>query len=150
MLQQFDKIPESFIQEYRRTKKASHKAKPDQYPALLSSCAAEFSRLYSNPVFIIIDAYDELQNKEDERKERTEFMSHLSHITETDHSRIFITTRRYYSGELETDLKGIVVDVEADPNDIDKYLNERLSDPQINAPMRAAIKARIQEACRRW
>jgi hypothetical protein len=74
-------------------------------------------------------------------------MSHLSHIAETDHSRIFITTRGYYLGELQTDLKGIVVDIEADPNDIDKYLDERLSDPQINAPMPIH---RIPQVCHYW
>jgi hypothetical protein len=77
----------------------------------------------------LVDAYDEFQNEENERKERGEFRSVLTEIEKlsTSNPSIFITTREECRRDLEeTFSKPIIVEMVSDIDDIEGYLNDRL------------------------
>jgi hypothetical protein len=60
MLGQFENVPENVLTEYKRSKTRAHQ--PIDHATLLTSCIKQFVHLYSSPVFVLIDAYDEFQN----------------------------------------------------------------------------------------
>jgi NACHT domain len=148
MLGQFENVPENVLKEYKRSKTRAHQ--PIDHAALLTSCIKQFVHLYSSPVFVLIDAYDEFKNQGDEQKERAEFLSHLSQICQTEQAKVFITTRSHYGEDLRTTLNGVVTELESDTVDIEQYLDERLKDPTMSDELRKLAKSKIAEACGRW
>lgn len=152
MVGQLEKIPDAINAEYFKYKTDPHKTMPsgDSYTKLLTACIDDFFKAYFNPVFILVDAYDEFKNAENERKERKVLLSCLRQLCLTDKTRILITTRPQYREELRIALPGQqIIDIEANPADVEKYLNQRIKHEPLSNELKDAIKATITEACQR-
>jgi arginine utilization protein RocB len=108
-LRQLQQIPSEVQNEYKRYKKDPHKITPtrEKYQSLLECSLQEFAKLSSNPVFVLMDAYDEFVNPEGfEEQERTELRSSLVKLCGLSSARILITTRPQHVNKLEDTFVG--------------------------------------------
>jgi len=146
---QFGKISEDVVKEHWRYDNELNKS-PSDYSAMLHSCIVEFFNHYHNPVFLLLDTYNEFRNEKDEQKEKEKLLNTLHKVSLTGSTKLFITTRWHYREELRVNLNAVVTDIEADIINIEKYLDDRLNDPKWNEDLRRAIKTRISHSCQKW
>jgi len=131
------KIPSAVQNEYERFLTDPHNIRPnwEKYESLLQSSLQEFAKLSSNPVFILLDAYDEFVNTKGEERERRELRSCLVNLCTTSNARILITTRPHHLVKLETFPKSQATEILGNINDVQQYL-ERMKDEEISDLMK--------------
>jgi 4-hydroxy-3-methylbut-2-enyl diphosphate reductase IspH len=155
ILRQLDTIPSSVQSEYDNLKMGPHDIKLDRETceSMLKSSVQEFEKQSSNPVFILLDAYDEFVNtKGSEEKERNELRCFLVELcARTSSTRILITTRPQHIAKLkETFCGSQTTEILGDVYDIEQYLRERVKDEErINRPLKDRITSTIIEANRK-
>ena len=145
-LKQLQKIPPDVEREYNRYKKDPHSVPPNPeiYQNLLKCCLQEFSKLTSNPVFILLDAYDEFVNTRGDEREQKELRSCMLDLSRTSAERVLITTRPQHLAKLkETIVESRVTETLGDINDVQRYLEERMKDVEISNLMKDKIKSTI-------
>jgi NACHT domain len=156
-LRQLHQVPQDVQNEYKRYKKDPHKIMPtrEKYLSLLECCLQEYAKLSSNPVFVLIDAYDEFVNPEGlEEQERAELRSSLVKLCETSSARILLTTRPQHLDQLKQTFVGshAVTQILGNMDDIERYLEKRMeaeSDAKVNVRMKDMIKTTVLEANRK-
>jgi NACHT domain len=148
ILQQLDDFPDDVLAEYNKYKKSPVKSMPGAsvYPRLLVSCVTRFFELYSNPVFILLDAYDELRNSQVE-KERADLLNALSLVLKTKKAKLIVTTRPQHREELGRNFPDTTtLEIKANLADIDNFLDQRMSHLPLNPLLKSNVKAAIIEA----
>lgn len=127
----------------------------EKYQSLLECSLQEFAKLSSNPVFILLDAYDEFINQEaQEEQERKELRSCLVHLCGTSSARILITTRPQHLELLKATFANSqeTSEILGEMGDVKRYLEKRLRDEpdeRISKRMKDKIKTAILDANRR-
>jgi hypothetical protein len=118
----------------------------DTYAMLLKSAVEEFYKATTNPVFILVDAYDELLSSKFEKAtlEREKVRSFLSLLDAAGRAKILITTRIHYREELKNSFGGpIMADVHGDLGDMRLYLSERLARLRLRQPLKNEIMEKL-------
>jgi len=141
-------LPSSVKEEYKRYKNDIHQTMPTpaKFTKLLAESISVFAKVYSNDVFILIDAFDEFQTQENQRRERKRLTTFLGEINETKKARILITTRPEHRDSLQTSFEcSAIIEIKADRTDIDKYLGERMENETIGEELKETIKNKVRE-----
>jgi hypothetical protein len=149
LLKQLDTIPNDIVNEYSRYCQDPHGRMPDEdtYAMLLKSAVEQFYKANTKPVFILVDAYDELSSSREEKYERAthereKVRPFLSLLDGTGRAKILITTRLHYREELRNSFRGpIMANVHGDLSDMRLYLRDRL----VPLRLRQALKNEITE-----
>jgi hypothetical protein len=151
LLIQLRTIPTSLEGEYRKYEKdPTSSIRRNKYAQLFLDCAGEFVRLYSSRVFLLLDAYDEFNHDENERKERADLLSHMESFCSQGNIRLFITSRKQYRQELDDKFDAKVVEIEVDASDVDMYVTNRMEHELIAHGMKDAIKTAILKGYQGW
>ena len=154
LLDQFDIIPKCVLNEYSRYNQDRRGGTPDRelYTKLLSNSIKEFFKAKGKPVFILVDAYDELLSSKEvktaeARAERLGVRSSLSLFARTDHVKVLITTREQYRKELQdTFPKSILANVRGDEDDMKQYLQTRLQLVPVQQSLKEEIVRKLLKA----
>jgi len=146
---QLRRVPGEVNAEYSRFQNDPHKVKPslDTLASLLRSSLQAFS---SSPSFILLDAYDEFRNADNDEGQRSDLCSSLSEICRDGSARILITTRPQYRDVLkDTFSESQIVVVKGDLIDVERHLDERMRPlKRLNNELKANIKKAILDANR--
>jgi hypothetical protein len=141
LLEQCDEIPESVYSAF-----SSQSGAPDNdtLTRLFAMCLSAFSSMYSKPVFILLDAFDEFKNEKDERYQRKEFLLAISKFLNSGNVKVLVTTRPQNQGQLLTSFTGAVVkEVQTNRRDVEEYLDRQMVDLDLPPRLRDAIKEKI-------
>jgi hypothetical protein len=150
VLAQLPTIPINVTTEYSRYKNDPHRIMPSQhtFTNLLKSSLEQFS---SSLKFILIDAYDEFRNTDDEDSQRINLCSALSKISSDGSTRILMTTRPQCAQELKDSFPySQIAFVKGDLADVEKYLDDKIRPlKRLNEKLKANIKETILESNRK-
>jgi alpha-mannosidase len=142
-------MPMSVKAEYWKYQDDEHRTTPlDTLTTLLEDCIRQLADQTSNEVFILVDAFDEFQTEGNKRAERKRLRKFLYNLTETKKARLLITTRPEPLDYLRNCFKNsVIVEINADPGDIDKYIEKEMEDytgPQNN-DLKNSLKRIVKE-----
>lgn len=143
---QLPKAPKDVYEEYCRYKNDTHKVELEmpKLKGMLKYSLDELFKSASSPSCILLDAYDEFRNLNNnaEERERDELRKCLSEISHSNSAKIFITTRPHCTSELERDFVGQqVAECKGDLADMEKYLDHEL---EVRRDLTPKLKALIQ------
>jgi len=149
ILAQLRRIPRDVSAEYSRFKNDPDRMIRSRYTfaSLLKSSLEELS---SSPSFILLDAYDEFRNKDDEERQRAQLCSTLSAICRSTSAKILITTRPQCRHELKDVFSSSEIAViKGDLIDVEKYLGDQIQlHKYLHDDLKANIKKTILDANR--
>lgn len=124
-----------------------------EWMELLKTAISGFHEISSNPVFILIDAYDEFLHKGNkQQRERGRFREYIKEINETGKASIVITTRDYLADELHDGFDSYIIKMQADGEDIDKFLDNEIDPLFLSLKNKVCIKDTIkgENAREKW
>ena len=134
---------------YHKYKHDAHLVMPvrKQYEGLLISSLQQLAKQSSNPVFILLDAYDEFVNTKHEERERNQLLSCLVDLLKTSTARMLITTRPQHLDTLKNIFSesATTSEILGDIGDVRRYLAERMKDVVVSDWMRGEIISTILE-----
>lgn len=142
LCQKIPTLPECVKEFYNRHKSSSIRPRPDQFSQALCSVASMYSR-----VFIVIDALDECDSKDDCRARLLEEMLKLRITARVN---LFATSRPTEIPECFED--GLLLEIRANEEDVRKYLRGNLfrlpkfvgQNVQLQLDIENVISARVQ------
>jgi hypothetical protein len=153
LARQFTVIPSSVQSAYNRWNKAQRKTKlnASELTKLFIECAKEFNEMYKSPVFVLLDAYDELDaDDESMKRERAGLLLHLRQLYESG-VKIYITTRPDFRHTLKTAFMGAkILEIKSHKSDIEIYLRERLKNEGLSPELKMRIEERIIVGGNEW
>jgi hypothetical protein len=143
-------IPIDVQNEYAAYIRDPENFKPREiFERLLMSSIQEYSNLSGNPVFILIDAFDEFHHSraQQEKRERALFLSCMERLSKTAHVKILISTRLQYRDKLQKHFpESQICEVRGEQQDIERYLDYRLEHFEARGSLKGKIKDTIVEA----
>ena len=146
LVEEFEDLPQSVYSAYTLAQKNDRGRSPSLNIAtkLLNTCISDFFKTYSNPIFILLDAFDEFMNKREQDRQRDVLLSSLAGLCSEGHVKLLFTTRPQYRGQLQEkfhDSKAI--EVKTDQNDVNKYLDLELKSSDLSDDLKKSIKSTI-------
>jgi hypothetical protein len=153
ILEQLDDIPKEVISEHYRYKHDRHRRMPERetYVRLLACSIEEFFKAKKNPVFILVDAYDELLSMKENARgavaEKLAVRSSLSVLSGTRCAKILITTRPHHCEELrDTFPNSRIVTVSGHQEDMTTYIKTQINPCLFPERLRNEIMDRLLES----
>jgi len=146
LLQQFELLSPALLDECLNEKNKGSKVGGDTLLKLWKMAVSEFYKNSANPIFILVDAYDEFLNKVNKQQaERRRFRGYIKAINETGRAAILITTRDHLEDELRDSFESRVIKMQADGDDIDKFLDKKVDPMDLIPDNKAYIKKKIKQ-----
>lgn len=142
-------MPVDVAAEYSRYMNDPHKV-PTSRVKLTSLLKSSLEQFPSSPRFILIDAYDEFRNSEEEELQKKRLRSALSEICGNDSAKILITTRPQCRYELKDNFSSSeIAVVKGDLGDVEKYLDDQIQlQNYLHPDLKSNIKQTILDANR--
>ena len=145
-MRQFELLSPVLLVECLNEKNKGSKVGGDTLLKLLKTAFSEFHKNSTNPVFILVDAYDEFLNKANKQQaERRRFREYIKEINEMGRVAILITTRDHLEDELRDSFESHIVKMQADGEDIDKFLDKEIDPMNLSDENKAYIKEIIKQ-----
>jgi hypothetical protein len=111
----------------------------------------ERCRAFSDGIFILVDAYDEFKNTENESRERAKLWECLQQLCLTEKTKLFITTRYHFREDLQNCFIGAQITViKGDLDDVTKYLTKRMEHMTLLPTLKKKIAAKILKRTQIW
>jgi hypothetical protein len=112
----------------------------------------EFYTLYKTPVFVLLDAYDELDSTDEHLNgERERFTSYLKDLNNEPGIRILNSTRPDFRNRLEAAfVKSRSVAIKSHESDIEIYIRKRLSNYGFSGELKTKIVETIKVQGKGW
>jgi NACHT domain len=133
ILEQLDNIPQEVVSKCNQYIHDPHKRMPDRetYLHLLAFAIEEFFKKNQNPVFILVDAYDELLSTTEKAgravAEKKAIRSSLFALAGTNRAKILITTRPHHCQELQSTFPDAkIANVYGDHEDMKIYIKREI------------------------
>jgi hypothetical protein len=150
LLEQFEFLSLALLDKCLAHKKNGSEVGGKTWLELLKTGVSEFHKVSSNPIFILVDAYDEFLNRDNEDLERRRFREYIGDLNATGKSSILITTRDPLDQELATGFDSRNVKMQADGEDIDKFLDNEIDALNLQDKRKAQIKDTIKNQSGQW
>jgi len=147
-VEQFEDLPQSVYTAYTLAQKNNRGSPPNINTStkLLNTCISEFFQTYSNPVFILLDAFDEFVNKHEQDRQRDDLLSSLAGLCREGHVKLLFTTRPQCREQLQDKFHdSVVIEATTDHNDVKKYLDTELKFSDLSDHLNNSIKSTIAE-----
>ena len=145
LLEQFEFLSPGILNECLDHKRKGSKVGGKTWMELLKTAILEFHKISSNPVFILVDAYDEFLNRDNEDLQRRRFREYIGDLNATGKVSILITTRDPLDHELATGFESRNLKMQTDGEDIDKFLDSQIDPLNLNDKSKALVKGIIKK-----
>ena len=146
LLEQFESVPSAVKNEFENTNAGRWFPSRAVLQRILTTSIDEYTRLYANRLFIVIDAYDEFINMANQEEERAELRTCLRELCKDKSTRLLITTRPQYTPQLQGSFASPrVVNVIADLEDLDRFLERQLRHQGFAQSLKDHIRKSILE-----
>jgi hypothetical protein len=144
-------MPADVTDAFLKYESDSHQILPStkDFSNLLLSSLRKGFQLYSSPLFLLLDAYDEFRNEEDEETERAILCSCLSEISRANIAKIFITTRPHCAIDIYYIVENAEqIELHGNLRDVEQYLHRKMRFLHLSLIMKNLIAETILEANR--